>query len=65
MEGLHVEHKKSSATKTAHRKWTLSEDEILVGCMVELHNVGTYNADTGFRYGYLNELEYQNTQQWD
>ncbi|PPD86375.1 hypothetical protein GOBAR_DD16694 [Gossypium barbadense] len=25
--------------------------------MVELHNVGTFNADTGFKAGYLNELE--------
>ncbi|KAG8498679.1 hypothetical protein CXB51_005065 [Gossypium anomalum] len=26
-------------------------------CMVDLHNVGTFNADTGFKAGYLNELE--------
>ncbi|XP_012471123.1 uncharacterized protein At2g29880-like [Gossypium raimondii] len=25
--------------------------------MVDLHNVGTFNADTGFKVGYLNELE--------
>ncbi|KAK8259926.1 hypothetical protein V6Z12_D13G087800 [Gossypium hirsutum] len=25
--------------------------------MVNLHNVGTFNADTGFKAGYLNELE--------
>ncbi|MBA0729319.1 hypothetical protein Golax_023150, partial [Gossypium laxum] len=25
--------------------------------MVELHNVGTFNADTGFKAGYLNEME--------
>ena len=25
--------------------------------MVDLHNVGTFNADTGFKAGYLNELE--------
>ncbi|MBA0686002.1 hypothetical protein Goari_013632 [Gossypium aridum] len=25
--------------------------------MVDLHNVETYNADTGFKVGYLNELE--------
>ena len=57
MEGLHMAQKKSRAPKSAHRKWTVSEDEFLVGCMVELYNVGTYNADTGFRSGYLNELE--------
>ncbi|MFQ6623411.1 hypothetical protein Gotur_003831, partial [Gossypium turneri] len=25
--------------------------------MVDLHNVGTFNADAGFKAGYLNELE--------
>ncbi|MFQ6622388.1 hypothetical protein Gotur_002386 [Gossypium turneri] len=25
--------------------------------MVDLHNVGSFNADTGFKAGYLNELE--------
>ncbi|KHF98638.1 hypothetical protein F383_37757 [Gossypium arboreum] len=25
--------------------------------MVNLHNVGTFDADTGFKAGYLNELE--------
>ncbi|MBA0700968.1 hypothetical protein Goshw_013076 [Gossypium schwendimanii] len=25
--------------------------------MVDLYNVETYNADTGFKAGYLNELE--------
>ncbi|MBA0661725.1 hypothetical protein Goklo_005985, partial [Gossypium klotzschianum] len=25
--------------------------------MVNLHNVGTFNVDTGFKAGYLNELE--------
>ncbi|MBA0610249.1 hypothetical protein Godav_011117 [Gossypium davidsonii] len=25
--------------------------------MVNLYNVGTYNANTGFKVGYLNELE--------
>ncbi|MFQ6655299.1 hypothetical protein Gotur_025915 [Gossypium turneri] len=25
--------------------------------MVDLYNVGTYNANTGFKVGYLNELE--------
>ncbi|MFQ6668585.1 hypothetical protein Gotur_034164 [Gossypium turneri] len=33
------------------------EDSALVACMVDLHNVGTFNADTGFKAGYLNELE--------
>ncbi|MBA0608879.1 hypothetical protein Godav_021040 [Gossypium davidsonii] len=25
--------------------------------MVDLHNVGTFNADTGFKAGYLNKLK--------
>ncbi|MFQ6667776.1 hypothetical protein Gotur_033681, partial [Gossypium turneri] len=33
------------------------KDAALVSCMVDLHNVGTFNADTGFKFGYLNELE--------
>ncbi|KAK5820085.1 hypothetical protein PVK06_025130 [Gossypium arboreum] len=33
------------------------EDAALVACMVDLHNAGTFNADTGFKAGYLNELE--------
>ncbi|PPD70354.1 hypothetical protein GOBAR_DD32770 [Gossypium barbadense] len=33
------------------------EDAALVSCMVDLHNVGTFNADTGFKASYLNELE--------
>ncbi|MBA0785369.1 hypothetical protein Gotri_024933, partial [Gossypium trilobum] len=30
---------------------------MLVACMVDLYNVGTYNANTGFKADYLNELE--------
>ncbi|KAK5839463.1 hypothetical protein PVK06_008257 [Gossypium arboreum] len=33
------------------------EDAALVACMVDLHNAGTFNADTGFKASYLNELE--------
>ncbi|MBA0738472.1 hypothetical protein Gogos_011821 [Gossypium gossypioides] len=25
--------------------------------MVDLHNIGTFNVDTGFKAGYLNELK--------
>ncbi|MBA0876190.1 hypothetical protein Goshw_028585 [Gossypium schwendimanii] len=25
--------------------------------MVNFHNIGTFNTDTGFKVGYLNELE--------
>ncbi|XP_031099367.1 uncharacterized protein At2g29880-like [Ipomoea triloba] len=30
---------------------------MLVSCMIDLHNMGTKNADTGFKVGYLTELE--------
>ncbi|MFQ6635955.1 hypothetical protein Gotur_012564 [Gossypium turneri] len=38
-------------------KWVPEEDVALVACLVDFHNVGTFNADTGFKAGYLNELE--------
>ncbi|KAH1056884.1 hypothetical protein J1N35_034949 [Gossypium stocksii] len=33
------------------------KNPVLVACMVNLHNVGTFNADMGFKASYLNELE--------
>ncbi|MBA0671957.1 hypothetical protein Goklo_029770, partial [Gossypium klotzschianum] len=50
---------KFSGTK---RKWVPEEDDALeddalVVSMVDLHNVGTFNADTGFKADYLNEVE--------
>ncbi|MBA0769587.1 hypothetical protein Gotri_018301, partial [Gossypium trilobum] len=39
------------------RKWVPEEDVTLVACMVDLHNVGTFNADTEVKTDYLNELE--------
>ena len=39
------------------RKWVPDEDVALVACMVDLHNVGTFNANTGFKAGYLGELQ--------
>ncbi|PPD93548.1 hypothetical protein GOBAR_DD09499 [Gossypium barbadense] len=50
-------HASSQACRGSKRKWILEEDAALVSCMVDLHNVGTFNADTGFKAGYLNELE--------
>ncbi|PPD86965.1 hypothetical protein GOBAR_DD16092 [Gossypium barbadense] len=47
----------SQASRGSKRKWVPEEDAALVSCMVDLHNVGTFNADTGFKAGYLNELE--------
>ncbi|KAG8489493.1 hypothetical protein CXB51_017522 [Gossypium anomalum] len=51
---LSVSSQNSRGTK---RKWVLEEDAVLVACMVDLYNIGTYNADTGFKAGNLNELE--------
>ncbi|MBA0840750.1 hypothetical protein Goarm_003306, partial [Gossypium armourianum] len=39
------------------RKWVPEEDVVLVACMLDLHNVETFNADTRFKASYLNELE--------
>ncbi|PPD76897.1 hypothetical protein GOBAR_DD26187 [Gossypium barbadense] len=50
-------HASSQASRGSKRKWVPEEDAALVSCMVDLHNVGTFNADTGFKAGYLNELE--------
>ncbi|PPD82820.1 hypothetical protein GOBAR_DD20249 [Gossypium barbadense] len=47
----------SQASQGTKRKWVPEEDAALVSCIVDLHNVGTFNADTGFKAGYLNELE--------
>ncbi|PPE01448.1 hypothetical protein GOBAR_DD01529 [Gossypium barbadense] len=47
----------SQTSRGTKRKWVPEEDAALVSCMVDLHNVGTFNADTGFKVGYLNELE--------
>ncbi|PPD93831.1 hypothetical protein GOBAR_DD09137 [Gossypium barbadense] len=47
----------SQSSRGTKRKWVPEEDAALVSCMVDLYNVGTFNADTGFKAGYLNELK--------
>ncbi|PKI66431.1 hypothetical protein CRG98_013233 [Punica granatum] len=47
----------SQVSKSGKRTWTLAEDAVLVSCMIDLRNMGTHNADTGFKSGYLLELE--------
>ncbi|KAK8270818.1 hypothetical protein V6Z12_D11G222000 [Gossypium hirsutum] len=47
----------SQNSRGTKRKWVPKEDAVLVSCMVDLHNVRTFNVDTGFKAGYLNELE--------
>ncbi|MBA0855897.1 hypothetical protein Goshw_020728, partial [Gossypium schwendimanii] len=39
------------------RKWVPKKDAALVACMVDLHNIGTFNVDTRFKASYLNELK--------
>ncbi|KAI4380448.1 hypothetical protein MLD38_006639 [Melastoma candidum] len=46
-----------SQDRASKRKWTPVEDSALISCMVDLYNLGTYGTDTGFRSGYLFELE--------
>ncbi|PPD98872.1 hypothetical protein GOBAR_DD04086 [Gossypium barbadense] len=57
MSGVPPTSASSQASRGSKRKWVPEEDAALVSCMVNLHNVGTFNADTGFKAGYLNELE--------
>ncbi|MBA0762991.1 hypothetical protein Gotri_012524, partial [Gossypium trilobum] len=47
----------SQNSRGTKRKWVLEKYDALVACMVNLHNVRTSNVDTGFKVGYLNELE--------
>ncbi|XP_012438391.1 L10-interacting MYB domain-containing protein-like [Gossypium raimondii] len=57
MSGFSQSSVSSQNSRGTKRKWVPEEDVVLVACMVDLHNVGTFNADTGFKVGYLNELE--------
>ncbi|MFQ6642820.1 hypothetical protein Gotur_018258 [Gossypium turneri] len=57
MSGVSESNVSSQASKGTKRKWVPEEDAALVSCMVDLHNIGTFNADMGFKAGYLNELE--------
>ncbi|PPD70662.1 hypothetical protein GOBAR_DD32456 [Gossypium barbadense] len=57
MSGVPESNASSQASRGSKRKWVPEEDAALVSCMVDLHNVGTYNVDTGFKAGYLNKLE--------
>ncbi|XVF75085.1 hypothetical protein PTKIN_Ptkin13bG0159900 [Pterospermum kingtungense] len=43
--------------KRTNRKWNYEEDVVLMSCMVDLRNIGSNNANTGFKTGYLLELE--------
>ncbi|XP_052878904.1 uncharacterized protein LOC128285455 [Gossypium arboreum] len=57
MSGFSQSSVSSQSSRGTKRKWVPEEDVALVACMVDLHNAGTFNADTGFKAGYLNELE--------
>ncbi|MBA0693831.1 hypothetical protein Goari_004176 [Gossypium aridum] len=47
----------SQTSRGIKKKWVPEEGATLVSCMVDLHNVGTFNADMRFKADYLNELE--------
>ncbi|KAG4192913.1 hypothetical protein ERO13_A07G187500v2 [Gossypium hirsutum] len=57
MSGFSQSSVSSQSSRGTKRKWVPEEDAALVACMVDLHNTGTFNADTGFKADYLNELE--------
>ncbi|MFQ6656647.1 hypothetical protein Gotur_026664, partial [Gossypium turneri] len=47
MSGVSESNVSSQTSRGTKRKWVPEEDVALVSCMVDLHNVGTFNADTG------------------
>ncbi|KAK5785895.1 Glyoxylate/hydroxypyruvate reductase A [Gossypium arboreum] len=57
MSGFSQSSVSSQNSRGTKRKWIPKEDVVLGACMIDLHNVGTFNADMGFKVGYLNELE--------
>ncbi|KAH1115251.1 hypothetical protein J1N35_008629 [Gossypium stocksii] len=57
MSGFSQSSVSSQNSRGTKRKWVPEEDVVLIACMVDLHNLGTFNADAGFKAGYLNELE--------
>ncbi|MBA0870817.1 hypothetical protein Goshw_017565 [Gossypium schwendimanii] len=57
MSGFSQSSVSSQNSRGTKRKWVPEEDVALVSYMVNLHNVGTFNADTRFNASYLNELE--------
>ncbi|MBA0608218.1 hypothetical protein Godav_020460 [Gossypium davidsonii] len=57
MSGFSESNLSSQSSRETKRKWVSEEDAALVSCMVDLHNVGTFNADTRFKADYLTELE--------
>ncbi|KAK5825245.1 hypothetical protein PVK06_020057 [Gossypium arboreum] len=57
MSGFSQSSVSSQNSRGTKKKWVPEEDAALVAFMVDLHNVGTFNADMGFKSDYLNELE--------
>ncbi|MFQ6655588.1 hypothetical protein Gotur_026083, partial [Gossypium turneri] len=57
MSGVSESNVPSQSSRGTKRKCVPEEDAALVSCMADFHNVGTFNADMGFKAGYLNELE--------
>ncbi|MBA0755131.1 hypothetical protein Gogos_005407, partial [Gossypium gossypioides] len=57
MSGFSQPSVSSQNSRGTKRKKVPEEDVALVACMVDLYNVRTFNADTGFKAGYLNVLE--------
>ncbi|MBA0729927.1 hypothetical protein Golax_022915, partial [Gossypium laxum] len=57
MSGFSQPNVSSQNSRGSKRKKVPEEYAALVACMVDLYNVGTFNANTGFKVGYLNDLE--------
>ncbi|KHG13483.1 Soluble inorganic pyrophosphatase 2 [Gossypium arboreum] len=57
MSGFSQSSISSQNSRGTKRKWVLEKDAALAACMVDLHNIGTFNVDTRFKADYLNVLE--------
>ncbi|MBA0609206.1 hypothetical protein Godav_021306 [Gossypium davidsonii] len=44
MSGFSQSSVSSQNSRGTKRKWVLEEDVVLVACMVDLYNIGTYNV---------------------
>ncbi|KAG8473251.1 hypothetical protein CXB51_035231 [Gossypium anomalum] len=57
MSGFSQSSVSSQNSRGTKSKWVPEEDAALVSYIVDFDNIGTFNADKGFKAGYLNELE--------
>ncbi|MBA0660806.1 hypothetical protein Goklo_012768 [Gossypium klotzschianum] len=57
MSGFSQSSVSSPNSRGTKRKWVPEEDVALVACMVHLHNVRTFNTDTGSKESRIRTLK--------